>query len=170
MTENTANDVQLVITRTLNAPRELVYKVWTEPAHLAKWWGPKGLDVEVVRFELRPGGLFHFSMKTPDGHVMWGKFVYGEIQAPEKLVFNNSFADEAGNTIRAPFSPVFPLEVQNILTFEEHGEQTIMTLRGGTVHATEEELAFFKGMHDSMNQGFGGTFDQLDEYLAQVTA
>ncbi|MFC5451545.1 SRPBCC family protein [Paenibacillus aestuarii] len=156
----------LVITRTLNAPRDLVFQVWTDANHLAKWWGPTGMSIHVAKLDLRPGGMFHYSMKTPDGHEMWGKFVYNEISPPDKIVFTNSFSDPEGNSVRAPFAPNFPLEVQNILTFTEQDGKTILTLTGGPINATEEEVQFFAAMQESMQQGFAGTFNQLEAYLA----
>ncbi|MFD0698237.1 SRPBCC domain-containing protein [Paenibacillus sp. GCM10027628] len=172
---NAANNIttkmegnELVITRSFDAPRELVFKAWTEAERLAQWWGPKGLTLSVSKLDLRPGGIFHYSMTSPDGNVMWGKFVYGEITPPEKIVYTNSFSDEEGNTIRPPFSAVFPLEIMNTLTLTEHEGKTTLTLRGGPINATEEELQFFAAMHESMKQGFGGTFEQLADYLAKA--
>lgn len=159
---------EMVITRSFEAPRELVFKVWTEAEHLAQWWGPKGMSLRVSTLDLRPGGIFHYSMQSPEGHIMWGKFVYREIVAPEKIVFTNSFSDEEGNTIRAPFSESWPLEVLNTLTLTENEGKTTLTLRGGPLHATEEERKAYQAMFESMKQGFGGTFDQLEEYLAKV--
>jgi uncharacterized protein YndB with AHSA1/START domain len=164
---NHASDNELVITRVFNAPRELVFKAWTEPERLQKWWGPKGLTLEVSKLDLRPSGIFLGSQRSPEGHVMWGKFVYQEIKAPEKLVFIQSFSDEEGNTARAPFSPAWPLEIINKLTFTENEGTTILTLRGGPINATDEELKAFEGMRPMIQQGFGGTFDQLDDYLAK---
>jgi uncharacterized protein YndB with AHSA1/START domain len=157
-----------VITRIFDAPRELVFKVWTESEHLMHWWGPKGFSISVSKFDIRPGGVFHYCMRSSEGHEMWGKFVYHEIVAPEKLVFVNSFSDTEGNTVRAPFSQTFPLEIQNILTFTEHEGQTTLSMRGGPINATKEELEFFYSMHGSMQQGFAGTFSQLDDYLAKL--
>jgi uncharacterized protein YndB with AHSA1/START domain len=159
---------ELVIIRTFNAPRDLVFKVWTEAEHLHHWWGPKGFALGVAKLELRPGGVFHYSMRNDEGHEMWGKFVYREIAAPEKLVYTNSFSDAEGNTVRAPFSNTWPLEILNTLTFTEHDGKTTVTLRGGPINATDEEIKMFESMHESMHQGFGGTFDQLDEYLAAL--
>src|ERR1022692_443042 len=107
----TQTNRELVITRIINAPRELVFKAFTESERLAQWWGPKGSEINVNKLELHPGGTFLYNMETPDGHVMWGKFVYREIIAPERIVFISSFSDENGNTIRAPFSEVWPMEV-----------------------------------------------------------
>jgi uncharacterized protein YndB with AHSA1/START domain len=159
---------ELHLQRVFQAPRERVYQAWTEPERLAKWWGPKGMDSRVVRFELRPGGVFHYRMTAPDGSRMWGKFVYREVHAPERIVFLNSFADEAGNTIRAPFSADFPLEFQNTVTLSEQEGRTTLTLRGVPVNATEAERRMFDSMRQSMQQGFGGTFEQLARYLADA--
>ncbi|MNR27120.1 hypothetical protein D3C85_1443760 [compost metagenome] len=160
----------MVITRIINAPRELVFQVWTTPEHLAAWWGPAGMDLTVVSLDVRPGGSFHYGMKSPDGFEMFGKFAYHEVVSPEKLSYVTSFADAEGNVIRAPFSPIFPLEIMNHLTFTEEDGKTILTMRGGPINATEEELNFFASMKGSMEQGFGGTFKQLDDYLAKITA
>jgi uncharacterized protein YndB with AHSA1/START domain len=161
---------ELVITRTFNAPRDLVFKVWTEAEHLTHWWGPKGFALGVAKLELRPGGVFHYSMRNDEGFEMWGKFVYREITAPEKLTYVSSFSDAEGNTVRAFFSNTWPLEVFNTLTFTEQDGKTTVTLRGGPINATEEEIKFYESMHESMHQGFAGTFGQLDEYLATLEA
>lgn len=167
MSDNQVTGNELVITRVFDAPRELVFKAWTEPERLQKWWGPKGFALEIVKLDLRPGGMFLGSQRSPEGHVMWGKFVYQEIVAPEKLVFVQSFSDEEGNTIRAPFSPVWPLEIINHLTLAEQDGRTLLTFRGGPINATEEERQAFEGMRPMVQQGFGGTFDQLDAFLAE---
>lgn len=158
----------LEITRTFNAPRDLVFKAWTDPEHLKHWWGPKGYDITISKFDLQPGGLFHYNMQNPDGHQMWGKFVFREVAGPGKLVFVNSFSDLQGNTVRAPFSELIPLEILNIVTFTEQDGQTTITLRGVPIQATEEEVRFFYSMHPSMQQGYGSTFDQLDVHLAKL--
>lgn len=101
---------------------------------------------------------------------MWGKFVYREIVAPEKLIFINSFSNEKGNLTRHPMSATWPLEVLNTLTLSEHEGKTTVTLRGGPLNATELERKTFKDGHKSMQQGFKGTLDQLAAYLANELA
>lgn len=159
---------EFVITRVFEAPRELVWKAWSEPERLTQWWGPKGFNIQVHQLELRPGGLFHYSMQIPNGGTMWGWFVYREIVAPERLVFVNAFSDEEGGITRAPFSQTWPLEILNTVTFDEQDGKTTLTLRGGPINATEEERKTFQDGHASMQQGFGGTFDQLAAYLAKA--
>lgn len=158
---------ELVITRVFDAPRELVWKAFTESERLAHWWGPTGFEMLVRTLDLRPGGVFQYSMRSPDGHIMWGKFVYRDIQAPERMVFVNSFSDEEGNITRAPFSPTWPLEVLNTITLTESDGKTTVTLRGGPINTTEAERETFWNAQDSTRQGFAGTFNQLAAYLAE---
>jgi uncharacterized protein YndB with AHSA1/START domain len=158
---------ELVITRVFDAPRELVWKAFTEPDRLAHWWGPPDFTMLVRTLDLRPGGVFHYAMRSPAGEVAWGRFVFREIQAPERLVFVNSFADADGNIARSPFSPAWPLEILNTLTLAEAGGKTTVTLRGGPINATEQERATFWDGLESVRRGFAGTFDQLAAYLAE---
>ncbi|GGD60629.1 SRPBCC family protein [Paenibacillus nasutitermitis] len=167
MAEN-KTESELFITRVFDAPRETVFKAWTEADRLAQWWGPQGYALEVEKLELFPGGQFLGCQRSPEGHVMWGKFMYKEIIAPEKLVFIQSFSDEKGNTIRAPFSETWPLEVSNHLTFSEEDGKTTLTLSGGPYQASEDERAAYESMRPHIQQGLMGTLDQLDAYLKQT--
>jgi uncharacterized protein YndB with AHSA1/START domain len=165
---NKHTDNELVITRVFNAPRNLVFKMWTEAEHLEKWWGPKGFNIVVSKLDLRPGGIFHYCM-AGNGFEMWGRFVYVEIDEPQKLVFINSFSDKDGGVTRAPFSASWPLEVMNTLILTEQEGKTTLTIKGGPHNATDEEYKTFMEGISSMQQGFGGTFDQLEEYLASLS-
>ena len=157
---------EFVISRIFDAPRELVFKAQAESERLERWWGAKGFTTRVIKLDFRPGGVFHYSMRTPDGHQMWGKFVYREILAPERIVFINSFADKEGNTIQAPFSQTWPLEVLNTLTFSEHAGKTTLTIRSVPYKATKEERETFETGLDSMRQGFNGSLERLADHLA----
>lgn len=158
----------LVITRVLNAPRALVFRVWSEAEHLARWWGPKGAEIRVERLDFRPGGLFHYCQRMADGGEIWGRFVYHEILAPERIVYVSSFSDAEGAIARNPWSPTWPLEIHNTLTLAEDAGKTTLTLRGGPLNATEAEIATFTGARPMVQQGFAGTIDQLEAYLAQA--
>jgi uncharacterized protein YndB with AHSA1/START domain len=163
-----ATTTDFVISRVFDAPRDLVWDAWTDAASLAQWWGPKGFDIDVHRLEVKPGGMFLYSMKT-GAQEMWGRFVFKEVVKPERLVYISAFSDPDGNVTRAPFfDGRWPLEVSNILTFTEQGTKTRIDLRGGPVNATADELAAFVANEASMQQGFGGTFAQLDHFLAQA--
>lgn len=155
----------LVISREFSAPVAAVWKAWTDAAQLANWWGPKEMKLEVIKADIRAGGFFHYAMKAP-GHTMYGLSVYRELVAPTRLVWVNSFADESGKVARAFFSKEFPLEVLNTVTLSEKGAGTMLNLRSAPINATPEERAFFEGMFKSMEQGYGGTLDQLAGHLA----
>jgi uncharacterized protein YndB with AHSA1/START domain len=159
-------DQALTLTRVFAAPRALVFKAWTEAERLAQWWGPKGFDLHVASFDLRPGGVFHYSIQPPNGQALWGKFVYREIVAPERLVFVSSFADSAGAIIGNPWAPIWPREVLNNLVLSEQDGKTTLKIWGGPLNATEAEIAAFAAARSSLEQGFSGTFAQLDAYLA----
>lgn len=167
-TEESNHETSFAISRTFDAPRDLVWRAWTDPERLGHWWGPKGFGTEIVAFDLRPGGEFHYAMVPAEGQKTHGKFSYREISAPGKLVFTNGFANEAGEYVRAPFGFDWPLEILTTVTLEEQGGQTVLTLSGVPVDPTNEERKQFTEMHDSMAQGFAGTFERLEELLAKV--
>ncbi|RAR41035.1 SRPBCC domain-containing protein [Paenibacillus sp. MDMC362] len=154
------------ITRVFNAPRELVFKAWTELEHFAKWWGPKGSTLEVVKMDAQSGGALLSFQTTPDGNlVMWRKFEYQEVVDPEKVTYIQSFSDERGNTIRAPFSTSWPLEILNIITFEDSKGKTFLKLKGYPMNASAEEQESYNGMAPKLQQDLEGTFDKLADYL-----
>ena len=103
-----------VLSRTFEAPRDVVWRAFTEPERMKQWWGPKGFPVVSSSMDVRPGGMCHYAMSVPDGSLMWGKFAYREIEAPERLVFVNGFANENGDFVRHPLAPVWPLEVLSV--------------------------------------------------------
>src|ERR1700687_4242181 len=113
---------EFTVTRVFDAPRELVWKCFTEPEHMKEWWGPKGSTIVASKIDLRVGGTYHGAMRDPDGRVMWAKFVYREIAAPQLLVWEHSFSDEAGGLTRHPLSPTWPLKLLTTVTFDEPGK------------------------------------------------
>ena len=164
----TAATNDFVLTRTFDAPRDLVWKAWTDPEHLKRWFGPKGFTMPTCAMDLRPGGVFHYGMKSPDGHEMWGKWTFVEIVPPEKLVVIVSFSDASGGVTRHPLSASWPLETLSTTTFTERDGQTTLTLHWSAHHATEAERKIFDSSHDGMTQGWGGTMAQLTEYLSHI--
>jgi uncharacterized protein YndB with AHSA1/START domain len=158
-----------VTSRVFDAPRDLVWKAFTESERMKEWWGPKGFTVIASKMDLRPGGIYHYGMKAPDGAAMWGKFVFREIVPRQRMVFINSFSDEACGITRHPMSATWPLELLSTFTFEdEPGGKTKVTIRWSPYNASEDEQKTFDTSHDSMRQGWGGTMDQFAEYLARV--
>ena len=165
---STITDSDFVISRVFDAPRELLWKAFTEPEHMKEWWGPKGSTIVASKMDLRVGGTYHGAMRTPDGGVIWAKFVYREIVEPGRLVWIHSFSDEAGGLSRHPFSPTWPVELLTTVTFDEApGGKTKLTLRWLPVNAAEDERKTFNAAHDNMRQGWGGSFDQLATFLAK---
>ena len=161
---------KLTLTRSLDAPRDLVFKVWTQPDHLANWWGPAGMELRVLKFDLRPGGIFHYSMIPKNGPEMYGRMAYREIVEPERLVWVNSFADAEGNVAQSSYFPnnEFPLEIHNVLTLTEENGKTTLTLLGSPINASEVQVQFYKSMFSSMEKGFEGTFDKLSDHLQSL--
>lgn len=157
-----------VTTREFHAPRQLVWDAWTKPEHLARWFGPKGLLLKVGAFDFKPDGTFLYGMTSPDGHTMWGKWIFKEIVPPRKLVIITSFSDAQGGITRHPMSPTWPLQSLSTTTFAEQDGKTTMTLHWIPIHATAEERKTFDGAHDSMTQGWGGTMESLTAYLAEI--
>jgi uncharacterized protein YndB with AHSA1/START domain len=162
---NTATE--FVFTRTFDAPREDVWNAFTQPQHLKHWWGTPGSSVEIAHHELKPGGLFHYCMKFPDGRAMWARFIFREIIAPERLVWLNGFSDEHGGLTRNPWAPNLPLETLNTVTLSEQDGKTLLTITVVPFAASEEESLVFAGGINGMKMGFGGSFKVLADYLAQ---
>ncbi len=159
---------EFVISRVLNAPRELVWKACTEPERMKEWFGPKGFTGREAKMDFRPGGVYHYALRSPDGKEMWGKFVYRDIVAPERIVFVNSFSDEQRGVTRHPMHATWPLEMLSTFTFTEQGGQTTFTIRWSPISPTESERKTFEESFESMTQGWTGTLDQLENYLAKI--
>ncbi len=158
-----------VMSRVFDVPRDLLWKCFTEPERMKQWWGPKGFKVLSVKMDLRPGGSYHYGMQSPDGHAMWGKFVFREVVPQERLVFINSFSDEKGGITRHPGNENWPLELLSSFTFEDMPDgKTKFTVRWAPHNANEEERKSFDTNRDSMRQGWGGTMDKLEAYLTRA--
>ena len=153
------------ISRLYDAPRDRVWQAWTEPERLRQWWGPRGFKVHTCKVDLRPGGTFLYGMKAPDGSDMWGKFVYREIVAPERLVFVVSFSDPKGGVTRHPGMENWPQYILSTVTFAQQGGKTKVTVQWTPHEATELERRTFEEGRPSMQQGWTGTLDQLSAYL-----
>ena len=155
---------EMVITHIFDAPRELVFKAWTEPEHLVQWWGPKGFTTPHCKIELRPGGVFHYCMRSPEGRDYWGRGVYREIVAPEKLVYTDTFSDPEGNPVEPAYydgmDPEWPSESLVTVTFSEQGGKTKVTLH----HGVSESLAKRTGA----KQGWTEMLERLADYLARL--
>lgn len=155
-----------IISREFNAPRQLMWEVWTDPNHFSKWFGPKGATVTIAKLDFRPGGLLHYSIRMPGGPELWGRAIYREMVKPEKIVWVNSFSDKDAGLEHHPFSKdPWPLEMLTEVTFTEHQGKTTVTIRWLPLDSTPEERRTFDQNHESMKMGWGGTFEQLTGYL-----
>ena len=155
---------ELVITRVFDAPRELVFKAWTDPKHFVRWWGPKDFTTPYCTIDLRPGGAIHFCLRSPKGEDVWGKGIYREIVAPERIVVTDFFSDAEGHLVepsRYGIDPGWPMETLITVTFTEQAGKTTMTLRWaiGAAPASEREGA---------QMGWTESFDRLADYLATL--
>lgn len=159
---------EFVISRAFDAPRDLVWKAWTQRDRLVQWFGPKGWKMTTANLDFRPGGIFHYCLTGADGNEMWGKFVYREIIPPQRMVWEHSFSDAQGNLTRHPMAPTWPRQMITTVTFAEYEDKTYVTVRWTTLNATPEEQKTFDSSHDGMRMGWGGTFEQLAEYLAKA--
>jgi uncharacterized protein YndB with AHSA1/START domain len=151
---------ELVITRIFDAPREIVWKAWTEPEQLLRWWGPKGFTAPICKIDFRVGGAYLFCMRSPEGQEFWSTGVYREIIPLERFVCTDSFADAEGNVIPASQYGMpgdWPLELLVTVTFEEVDGKTKLTLR----HAGIPEGQ----MTDMTSAGWNESFDKLTESL-----
>jgi uncharacterized protein YndB with AHSA1/START domain len=166
--EAVANADAFVISRTFNAPRELMWKAWTDSDRMGKWFGPKGVTNIHSKNDLRPGGVYHYGMRTADGKDIWGKWVYREIVEPRKLVFVTSFSDPKGGITRHPMAPEWPREMLSTITFDEKGGKTTVTVTWAPINASAVERRTFNNGRASMQGGWSGTFDVLESYLAEV--
>jgi uncharacterized protein YndB with AHSA1/START domain len=158
-----------IVSRTFDAPRELVWKAWTERDRLMQWFSPKGFTMSTADLDFRPGGTFLYALRGPDGKEMWGKFEYREIVPPERIVLVNYFSDRAGGVTRHPMAPTWPLRMLTTTTFVEHdGGKTTVTIEWSALNPTPEERKTFDTSHDGMRMGWTGTFEQLEAYLANA--
>ena len=165
----TGKEKDLVLTRVFDAPRERVWKAWTDPRQVAQWWGPAGFTNPRCEVDVRPGGVLRIDMRGPDGTVYPMAGVYREVVAPERLVFIVSFSDPKGGVTRHPGHANWPLETLSTVTFAEQGGKTRVSVQWIPADsATEMERKTFDEGRDGMKQGWGGTMDQFGAYLGQA--
>ena len=146
--ESNTKDRELVITRTLNAPADLVWEVFTKPEHIANWWGPNGFTNTIYTMDVKPGGLWELVMHGPDGTDYKNKSVYKEIVPLKKIVFDH-------------FNPDFTTTIQ----FEDLGEQTYIYWHM-LFNTAEEFIQVVKTF--KADEGLKQNIERLNAYLAGV--
>lgn len=160
---DTGSERTLEITRLLAAPRERVFKAWTEPEQVKHWWGPNGFTTPVSSIDLRPGGAWHYCMRSPEGRDYWSKGVYRQIVEPERIVSTDFFADEQGNQVppaQYGMSADWPAEMQVTVSFAEQDGKTKLTVQ----QSVPEPLARESGAVEGWNQ----SLDRLAQHLERA--
>jgi uncharacterized protein YndB with AHSA1/START domain len=142
---------ELVITRIFDAPPRLVFKAWTEPERLVRWWGPQGFTTPSCKLDVRPGGAWRICMRAPDGTDLWLQGAYREVVEPERLVYSWAWEDAEGDPGH---------ETLVTVTFAKHGEKTKLT-----VHQAVFESVKARDMHQG---GWTVALNHLAEYLARA--
>lgn len=146
-------DRALTITRLLDAPSALVFRLWTQPEHLVRWWGPRDFTVPSCRIDVRPGGSYRICIRSAEGKDYWMEGVYREVTAPERLVFTFTWLGDhtaAGH------------EMLVTVTFAAEGERTRMTFHQAEFPSVEER--------DGHEAGWSECFDRLAAYLLEARA
>ena len=149
----------LRIIRIFNARRERVWKAWTDPEDIKRWWGPKDFSAPIAQIDFRVGGKYLLAMRSPDGKDFWSTGVYKEIIPMERIVISDSFSDEKGNVVSASYygmSADFPLEMTAEMTFEDIDGKTRFTVFYPDLGKMSE-----KDRRD-MEQGWNESFDKLE--------
>jgi len=143
----------IIGTRVFDAPRELVFAAFTDPKHLAQWWGPDGFTTTTSAFEFKPGGVWRFVMHGPDGRDYQNRITFDEIVAPERLAYHHGGGDE-----------VEPVQFNTVVTFEDIGNgQTRLTWRG-TFPTAEVRARVIKDY--GADKGLAQTMARLAEFVA----
>jgi uncharacterized protein YndB with AHSA1/START domain len=146
---------ELVITHVFDAPRDIVFKAWTDPAQLMRWWGPKGFTTPSVTIDPRIGGVFHYCMRSPEGQDYWGIGLYREIVPPERIVYTDAFADAEGNRVPPShygMSASHPAESLVTVTFTEQQGKTTVTVRQTVPDAVEERAGMEQGWTEMLER------------------
>jgi uncharacterized protein YndB with AHSA1/START domain len=152
VSESGTADREIVTTRLIDAPRALVWKVWTDPNHVGNWWGPDGFTNTTLEMDVRPGGVWRFVMHGPDGTDYPNRIDFHEVVPPERLTF--AHGDDDGG---AGF--------ESSVRFDDQGGKTLITMRA--LFKTAEERAYVVREHGAI-EGAKQTLAKLEEYLRTV--
>jgi uncharacterized protein YndB with AHSA1/START domain len=144
---------EMTLTRVINAPRDVVFRAWTDPAQVEKWWGPKDFTNPVCNVDARPGGEILIHMQAPDKTIYPMDGEFHEIVEPEKLVFTSAALDKQGNRL---------FEVLNTVLFSEENGKTKISLHAAVSNITEEGRPYL----DGMNEGWNQSIDRLNHLVA----
>jgi len=157
MTNNPVNETErMVVTRVFDAPRELVWKAWTDPKYVMQWWGPKGFSCPSCQIDFRVGGKYLCCMRFPDGQEMWNAGEYREIVPYEKIVSTMYFADSKGNRVEAAQLGIEHKAIDDspdVIRFEDIGNgQTKLTFIGNETVQSATESGQLEGWNQILEK------------------
>lgn len=164
----TLNKDVFVTNRSFNAPVNVMFDMFTDPQHVSQWLPPTGFTMNYIKADIKPGGTSFYCMSGPGGMKMYGKANYKEIVKPHRIVYTQIFCDEKENVTRHPMAPTWPETMLTtvILTAESDNSTRVSILWEVYGEATPIERETFHKAKAGMTQGWGGSFDKLDEYLS----
>jgi uncharacterized protein YndB with AHSA1/START domain len=149
-----ADPLAIAGVRVLDAPRELVWKVWTDPKHLSQWWGPNGFTTTTSAYECKPGGVWRFVMHGPDGRDYQNRITFEIVEAPQRLVYSHGGEDD-----------VEPVKFRTTVTFEDLDGKTRLTMRGVFPSAAERDRVVKEYGAD---KGMVETLGRMTDYVAKM--
>ena len=157
MTKNTVNETErMVVTRVFDAPRELVWKAYTDPRYVMQWWGPQGFTAPVCQIDFRVGGKFLCCMKSPDGQEFWNGGEYHEIVPHEKIVSSMFFSDPSGNKVEPEHYGIEHEAIEgayDVITFEDLGNgRTRLTFIGNETMESAKESGQLEGWNQILDK------------------
>lgn len=161
---------EIVLTRVYDAPRERVFQVWTEAEHLARWFGPQGVEMPVCIVDARVGGEIRFCHRKSDGVEVWLRGTFDEVVPPERLMFTGTFVDSAGRPAAPPVVPDWPVGTQLVtaVTLEPHPRGTRLTVRQAVKPASAAALPVVRRERTLASGGWEETLDRLGELLVAL--
>jgi uncharacterized protein YndB with AHSA1/START domain len=167
LAKTSAGEEKFVINRTFDAPIEVLFQMWTDPEHLARWLPPTGMQMEFLRVDIRPGGKTLFFMHNADVQFH-GRMEHLAVDAPDCIVYTQQFCDAHENLARHPGAPTWPATMLTTVKLVAEGaEQTRVTVTWEPLGAcTRAELEAFINARSGMTQGWTGSFDKLEALLA----
>ena len=156
---------EVVVTRVFDAPREMVFRAFTEAGQMQQWFAPKGFTTPFCEVDARPGGLMRCCLRSPEGKEYWGRGIYQEVVPPERIVYLDAFTDPEGNLVAPTYygmSADHPGEALVTITFDDLGGRTRVTLR----HAIGAHVPERAGTE----QGWTEMLEKLGEYVSRSNA
>lgn len=159
---------EYVLDREFDAPRDMVWRAWTDPELLARWYGP-GVETIIHKFDLKPGGEWLNEMKWGEKSDL-SKMAFKEIVPEEKMVWHHSSTDSDWNIVSNPMMPNWPRTLLTTVIFEDKGDKTSVRLTQVPIDATDEEIACFSEMMSGMDNGWGSGYKIMDEIFTELQA